>query len=134
MTRLRYSENPTEWRKLVWSSSLAVCLAVCLGARQGKWGWSYAAAFGIVAVAAILGSWIRPEAFRGWYRTVRWAGHQIGKVMGRVLLLTVFCLVVWPTGLVMRLLGKVPLDGRPDPRTGTYWSESGPTSELDRLF
>lgn len=134
MTRLRYSERPIEWRNLAWSSSIAICLAVGIGAWRGKWGWGYAVAIGVLTAGVILGAWIRPSAFRGWYRAVRWMGHQIGRGMGMVLLVTVFCLVVWPTGVFLRLIGRTPFSGRLGSRDQTYWIESKPPSDLRRLF
>lgn len=45
----------------------------------------------------------------------------LGAVMTRVLLTLVFYLVVTPTGLVMRALGKDPMNRTPDPGQETYW-------------
>lgn len=134
MTRLRYSERPIEWRNYAWSSWTALCLVGCLGAWRGKWAWSFAGVFGLVGLGAMMWAWGRPSDFRGWYRAGRWIGHQIGRVTGMVSLFVVFCVVVWPTGLFLRLIGKTPFSQHPDRREGTYWTGSKPMGDLDRLF
>ena len=52
-----------------------------------------------------------------------WMGLAVvlGFVTSRVLLTAVFFLIVTPTGLALRALGRRPLALRPDPAAETYW-------------
>lgn len=45
----------------------------------------------------------------------------LGFIMTRVVLTAVFYLAITPTGLVLRLVGKDPLNRRIDPEATTYW-------------
>lgn len=55
-----------------------------------------------------------------WYA----AGATIGLLVSNVLLVAVFYLVITPTGLVLRLLGKDPLERRWEAGATTYWKDA----------
>jgi len=112
----------------------APTLFVILGAWRGRWGWNWAGGVGGVGLLLSLLVVIRPEFFRGWYRGGRWFGHQMGRVMGGVLLTLLFLLAITPLALLLRLLGRDPLGTRRDPRMKTYWSPSRPQGEFTQMF
>jgi len=58
----------------------------------------------------------------------------IGAAIWHVALLTLFFLVLTPTGLLMRLTGRDPLQRRFDKKAETYWVRQRSTSELDSYF
>ncbi len=63
--------------------------------------------------------------------------HVLGFVMTRLLLTLTFYLVITPTGLVMRLLGKDPLRMRLVKNEKSNWvrvDPEGPTSRTDKPY
>lgn len=75
-----------------------------------------------------------PPLFRRIFRW--WIGLAItlGYIVSRVLLTLLFYLVVLPTGLLMRLFGKDPMERKRDPATQSYWikRESDVNTPLER--
>lgn len=91
--------------------------------------------FYVSAVAGpslLLGALVYPRALapveRGWSLLA----HALGFVNTRILLALVFFVVLAPIALVMRAIGKDPLDRRRDRRLPTYWRTRDP-AEPDRL-
>ncbi|MBM3298643.1 MAG: hypothetical protein FJY85_01660 [Deltaproteobacteria bacterium] len=53
----------------------------------------------------------------------------LGFFISRTLLTLIFFLVITPMGLIMRLMGKDPMDRKFDPRADTYWKKKEPETE-----
>jgi hypothetical protein len=90
-----------------------------------------AAALGAPGVLLILGALLAPS----WLAPVQRYWMAVGMVLGafwsRVLLGLFYYVVVSPVGLVMRLVGRDPLDQRL--RTGeSYWRKRPPEPEASR--
>lgn len=62
-----------------------------------------------------------PPLFRAIFHF--WVGFSVvlGYFVSRILLTIIFFLVLTPTGFIMRLLGKDPMDRRRDPEGQSYW-------------
>lgn len=131
---IRYSEKPVEWRKFTWSSMGALLLVSVLGAWRGRWPWAVVEGGLVIGLGMAIWAWVKPGHFRGWYRGGRWFGHQLGRVMGAVILTLVFGLVITPLGLLMRCAGRDPLQRKRDSTMGTYWVESREPGDLRRMF
>lgn len=73
-------------------------------------------------VAAILWSWalLLPTTLAPVYRFWMALGHGLGWVNTRIILGIMFYLIVLPTGLIMRILGKDPLMRKFDKTGKTY--------------
>ncbi len=87
----------------------------------------------VVAGPALLtGALVWPRALapveRGWSLLA----HALGFINTRILLAFVFFVVLAPIALVMRVIGKDPLERRPDRRRSSYWRTREP-AEPDRL-
>jgi hypothetical protein len=67
-----------------------------------------------------------PRAVLPVYIGLTILSYPIGFVLSYVILGTVFFLVITPTGLVMRLLGKDPLDRAAQPEAAPYRTDSPP--------
>jgi hypothetical protein len=66
---------------------------------------------------------IIPPLFRVIYRSWLAFAVILGHFVSRILLTVVFFLVLLPTGLIMRVLGKDPMERRMDPHATTYWQK-----------
>jgi hypothetical protein len=80
-----------------------------------------------------------PPLFRRVFRL--WIGLAItlGYIVSRVLLTLLFYVAVLPTGLLMRLFGKDPMERKRDPAVPSYWSKreydvNTPLERYERQF
>ena len=73
-------------------------------------------------LAALL-SLIHPKANKGLFIALSVVAYPIGFVLSYVIMGTLFFAVITPTGLVMRALGKDPLEKRFTANAPTYWSQ-----------
>ena len=124
---------------------LAILLALFLiGAPVWGWwrkgwevsriGWGAGAGAAVLLFAAVARSWWL-RFFALWMKLA----EAISWVMTRVILTVFYYLVLTPIGLVMRGLGKAPLDLTWGDGRKTYWIDKGsppePTLErYERLF
>lgn len=91
------------------------------------WIWYRHPASGTAPVLAWIGGPLiavglaAPQVLKPLYYAWMSLAVVLGFVMTRVLLTVFFFLVMTPFGLVMRLMGKDPLNRRFDRRASTYW-------------
>ena len=62
------------------------------------------------------------------------AAYPIGWLVSHLLLAAVFFLIITPVGLVLRLLGRDPLQRKFDRSAKTYWIPHDPASDSARYF
>lgn len=111
---------------------LAILFLVILGligAYMIFWKGSASGYYWMVAgVILALARLIRP-LFHLIYRL--WIGFSVtlGYFISRALLTFIFFVVILPTGLLMRLFGKDPMDRKIDPNAPTYWIQREPQEE-----
>jgi hypothetical protein len=70
-----------------------------------------------------------PPLFRAIYRV--WLNFSVilGYFISRILLTIIFFVVIMPTGLLMRLFGKDPMDRKLDPAASSYWQKREPQED-----
>ena len=79
--------------------------------------------------------WIVPVAGRQLYVGWMLAAVPIGWTISHAILAIVYYVVVTPIGLLMRLVGRDPMQRRLDRSgSGTYWIERPPQGESSRYF
>ncbi len=88
---------------------------------------------GIGGVAALL-SLVYPKANKPLFIGLSVAAYPIGFVLSHVIMATLFFGIISPIGLLMRALGKDPLDNRPAGDAKTYWSECRPARPAASYF
>lgn len=60
-----------------------------------------------------------------------WIGISVtlGYFVSRILLTIIFFLVMAPTGLIMYLVGRDPMERKLDPEASTYWKKRDPQTD-----
>jgi hypothetical protein len=132
--KLRFKENPKEWRKSALLALLGLALISSLARwrhhlANGKW-LVFLAVLATMAICAVL----QPRWFRGWYRLSLRLGFYSSQFLGRCVLAAFFIAILTPLGLVLRLLGQDPLRLKHPRDSKTYWHPARDSTPLDRLF
>lgn len=96
-------------------------LGLWLGKHTWKPGFLWLAALGLV-VGAVL--WLLPSIARPFYVVWYFVASCLGFVFGNFLLLAFYYFIITPVGLILRGLGMLSLQKRPDPRAASYWREA----------
>ena len=132
--KLNFKEDPKEWRKsaLLTTLGLAILSSVLRWRRHlpVNFGCAMLALLGLVAICAVL----QPRWFRGWYRLSLRLGFYSSQFIGRCALAVFFVFILTPLGLVLRLMGKDPLQLKRPHNAATYWHQARDGNPLDRLF
>jgi hypothetical protein len=89
--------------------------------------WAVAAA---VSLAGLVNPpWARP-VFVAWMKLA----YPIAWAVSHLMLAAIYFLVLTPIGLVMRLLGRDPMERRFDRSAQTYWAAHNPCGDTARYF
>ena len=73
---------------------------------------------------------IRKPIYLGWI----YLAYPIGWVVSHTAMAVIYYLVFTPIGLIMRLLGRDPMERRLDRSAASYWVEHDPATEPGRYF
>ncbi len=90
--------------------------------------------FAALGVIAALFSLVWPQANRFLYVGLALITFPIGFVLSYVILGTLFYVIIAPIGLIMRLLGKDPLDQRFRPEAQSYWVDAPASRPKESYF
>jgi len=93
-------------------------------------GWALAT---IAAALAAVGL-VRPALIGPVHRVWHAVTAPIGQAVSALVLGVVFVAVVTPVGLLLRCLGRDPLDRRHDTRATSYWKRRGQPADDDHYF
>jgi len=112
---------------------IAAVFAIMAWLRTGTWhgGFVWLAIIG-AALGAIL--WVLPQIARPFYLIWFFAACCIGIVVSNLLIAAFFYLIVTPIGLLMRILGRDPLQKRFDRSRTTYWRDVEKVVDGERYF
>lgn len=132
--RLRFKEDPREWRKFGLGSALVLALLTGLLCWRGWLPLPVAAAVLAALLAGALLALLQPRWLRGPYRMGLRVSLALGRVVAPLVLGAIFLLVLTPMGLLLRLLGKDLLRLRRDPGASTYWQSVTGSRDLTRMF
>ncbi len=131
--KVRYKEDPRAWSKSVWFSALGLALLSSLLCWRGILGARVWMCGLLLLCSVAVAAGLRPAWFRGYYRFSTWSGFWTSQGVARALLALIFGLLIVPSAVVLRLLGKDPLRLR-RPSVESYWSPARNGGSLDRLF
>jgi uncharacterized membrane protein len=84
----------------------------------------------VIGIIGVIAPAVMKPIFVGWM----YASYPIGFVVSHVVVGVIFFLVITPVGLVMRLLGRDPLQRSFDRSAVTYWEEHNPGLEPGRYL
>jgi hypothetical protein len=135
MALLEINHNPSrrELRQFagIW---FPAAFAVIGGWVYYKFGWTPALAIWVPALlVSIVGffktSWMR-LIFVGWM----YAAFPIGWTVSHLLLGGIYYLILTPTGLLMRLVGRDPMRRKFEPAAATYWLPREEVTDKTRYF
>jgi len=98
-------------------------------------GWNVAASLWAGGAAGAVLIWIAPGAGRKLYVGWMLAAVPIGWTISHAVLGIVYYVVLSPIGLIMRMVGRDPMQRKLDRSgSGSYWIERPPQSESSRYF
>ena len=97
------------------------------GGNPRLWALAIAAIFLLAALA--VPKWLGPLN-RLWMAF----GLLLGKLISPIMLFLVYVVAVVPTGLIMRLRGKDPLNRRFDREAASYWVHRNPPGKPDETM
>jgi hypothetical protein len=87
-----------------------------------------------LGIWAALCSLQRPQANRWLYIGLSVAGYPIGLVLSYIALGVLFFAVFAPIGMLLRRLGRDPLQRGLDPGAASYWSKAAPRRDRASYF
>ncbi len=101
-----------------------------IGAYLAFWKHSGNGYIWMVAGAVLCLTRLVPPLFRVIHRLWIEFSVVLGYFVSRILLTIIFFLVITPTGIIMRLVGKDPMERKLDPAATSYWTRR--EDEADR--
>ena len=136
MTPAQIDRNPSErelrqfavfWFPLFWA------LAGWLVLRHGGSLPVAAALWGLGALALAIGAFT-PRRMRPAHAAMARVFFPVGWIVSHVILAVIYYGAVTPIGLILRLLGRRPLEHAFDPRAASYWRARGPERPPEDYF
>ena len=133
--RYRLKKTPSDWKKylLSFTSMLSIVVGVLIWKLFITWQTAYVAwsVIGLLLIIGLLSNIVSGAV----YRVGMAIGFQIGRVFGAVLLFLMFCVVIAPLGLFLRLIGKDLLNLRAfkNLKNKSYWATSKTPGSIDQM-
>ncbi len=84
------------------------------------------------AVIAVVGT-VLPGALRWLFFAWMALGLVLGTIVTSIILTLVFVIAVTPIGLIMRMIGRDPMERKLDPQAATYWLPKERNDDRTRL-
>lgn len=132
--KVKLKEDPKEWRKTTLLTALGVViLSSLLRWRRVLPSSSWAAVLAVSGIVAMT-AWLWPRWYRGFYRVSMQIGFYSSQAIARVILALLFVVLLTPLSLVLRLVGKDPLQLKHVQGSTSFWHPTKETSPLDRMF
>ena len=133
--RYRLKKTPSDWKKylLSFTSMLSIVVGVLIWRLFITWQTAYVA-WSVIGLLLIIGL-LSNKVSGNVYRVGMAIGFQIGRVFGAVLLFLMFCVVLTPLGLFLRLIGKDLLNFQAfkNLKIKSYWVTSNTPGSIDQM-
>lgn len=124
-------------RKTLRTFAIGLCVFSMVYAAWLVWGQRLVGVRAWVClVAGLLGAVgvIAPPLLRWVYVSWMVLVFPIGWMVFQASLAILYYAVIWPLGVMMKALGRDPLQLRPDPRATTYWNKRPQSDDPRRHF
>jgi carbamoyltransferase len=112
--------DPSEWKK--FGIGLSIILAI-LGTLQWLRGIPFFPVFYLISVLVLLSGLLLPVALKPLYILFSYIGFGLGWVMTRIIITTLFFLILTPISLLSRLFRKKYLNLEFRKNRNTHWEE-----------
>lgn len=121
---IEINRHPSRRDLRVFAIGLTILLGVAGAWLRRRWDIEalFYAGLALGAAVALCGI-LRPEALRRVYVGWMLACWPLGWLISHLLLAVVYYAVVTPVALIVRLVGRDPLELKFDPQTPTYWKQ-----------
>jgi len=116
-------------RDLNMLAALFLIIPGAIGAYTAFWKGSSSGYWWMAAGAVLAAMRLIPPLFRALFRYWLRFSVILGYFVSRTLLSLIFFLVITPMGLIMRLVGKDPMERGFDPKAVTYWKKKEPQTD-----
>src|SRR5262249_48231986 len=103
---LKLKKDPKEWMKFTAAAAVALGILTILLWRRKIVSQGALTSVLTFLCFALLICLIRPRWFRSFYRIGVTIGFHLGQGVGKIVLAVLFCVVLTPLGLLLRLFGK----------------------------
>jgi ABC-type sulfate transport system permease subunit len=128
----RSASSPKQFG-LVMAAAFSVLFLVHFVWKGTSTWWLLGLAIAFLFAALIIPSWLVPIE-KGWMRFAA----VLGSINSRILLTVVFIVIVVPITMVLRILGKSPIETSWKSSRSSYWHSRNPeefsASRLERQF
>lgn len=125
MSLIRLNTKPAPRDLRVFAALWLLFLGVAGAIAWRRGALSVAIAWWTIAGAVSLPGLVAPRLVRVVYLAAAYATWPVGYVVSALLLAAIYFVVLTPIGLIMRLMGRDPLDRSFDPRRPSYWEPRG---------
>ena len=133
--------NPDTAAKRKFAVSLVigfpcVALALLLLRRALTGSWHVTPALWLAGIGATVGIvfWILPIIAKPFYQAWYFVSCCIGIVVSNTLLAAFYFIVLTLVGLLMRAIGRHPLQKGFDKKAATYWLDAEPVTDPKRYY
>lgn len=134
MALIELDRDPTPRTLWLFAAMLPVFFGIVGALRWHAGSGRGAMVAWVVGLVLTLVAVAHPAARRAIYRTWTVATYPIGWVVSHVLLFAIYVFVATPTALVMRVLGRDPMQRGFDRQAATYWVAREPEVDRSRYF
>lgn len=121
MPLLRLNNRPSSRDLRIFGELCALFAGAVAALAFRKSEWDLSLALAGVCVATTLLTLVMPTWLRPLYLVAIYVTYPIGFVVSHVVLAAMYYLVFFPTGVLLRLLGKDPLSRSLDKQRASFW-------------
>ena len=134
MPLITIDRDPSPRDLRIFASLLPVFFGLVGALRWHAGAHRVATALWLAGLALTIVAFVHPAARRALYRGWTIATLPIGWAVSHLLLLAIWGLVATPTALLLRVLGRDPMQRRFDRQAASYWVTREPDTDRSRYF
>lgn len=134
MALLKLNLRPSGHDLRVFAACLTVLLLVLAALAWRRDAMLTAQGLGVAAGIVLMVGLLVPPALTWVFKATVLLTYPLGLVLSFVIMALVYFVVMTPIGLIMRVLGRDPLERRPEPALTTYWKPRDEPPEASRYL